>query len=85
MAERLGLDEGSLCRWESGSRQPSRWMADRLISLLDAIDRDDAHIPRDSGLSFYDLTRWRRRFLLTSRSPQRQQASGFGREGWNTG
>jgi transcriptional regulator with XRE-family HTH domain len=39
MAEKLGLDEGSVCRWESGSRRPSRWMAARLGGLLDALDQ----------------------------------------------
>jgi len=61
MAEKLGLDEGSLSRWESGSRQPSRWMAGRLACLLDAIEAGHGHAPASSSLSYFDLTRWRRR------------------------
>ena len=61
MAKRLAIDEGSISRWESGSRQPSRWMTDRLACLLDAIEAGDGHAPANSALSFYDLTRWRRR------------------------
>ncbi len=60
MGQKLGLDEWSVCAWESGRRQPSRWMAVRLVSLLDAIDGTDSN-PGRPTLSFYDLTRWRRR------------------------
>jgi transcriptional regulator with XRE-family HTH domain len=63
MAQKLGLDEGSVCSWESGSRRPNRWMAGRVDALLDAVERGDGEpVPAaNSTLNFFDLTRWRRR------------------------
>jgi transcriptional regulator with XRE-family HTH domain len=72
LAIRAGLDEGSVCRWESGSRRPCRWMAARVEAILDRLERDSAkfyevevspHCRPDpiSDLSFFDLTRWRRK------------------------
>jgi transcriptional regulator with XRE-family HTH domain len=63
MGRKLGLDEWSINAWESGRRQPSRWMDARLASLLDAIDRGSGTPPVSSELRFFDLTRWRRRAL----------------------
>ncbi|MBI1796284.1 MAG: transcriptional regulator [Candidatus Eisenbacteria bacterium] len=65
-AEKVGLDEGSLCHWERGNRQPSRWMARRVGEILRRIEADlslgdgEVHLPMGVGLSFFDLTRWRR-------------------------
>lgn len=55
-AEKVGLDEGSVCRWEAGSRRPSRWMTARVEAILDALESGR----EVTGLGFYDLTRWRR-------------------------
>src|SRR4029077_8908188 len=64
MGRKLGFDEWSVNRWEAGVRHPSRWMAVRLASLLDAIERGDQTNPQlSSELRFFDLTRWRRRGL----------------------
>lgn len=61
MGERIGLNEWSLCRWESGRRSPSRWMAGRLARSLDALETVDGAPLVGSTLSYFDLTRWRRR------------------------
>ncbi|MFM7232377.1 MAG: helix-turn-helix domain-containing protein [bacterium] len=68
LATRTGLDEGSVCRWESGGRQPSRGMLNRLEAILTALERGSGG---DGGaesterelpaLSFFDRTRWRRK------------------------
>lgn len=68
LAARAGLDEGSICRWESGWRQPSRWMAGRLTLILDRLE-NRAGEPSGAAqaaselpaLSYFDRTRWRRR------------------------
>jgi transcriptional regulator with XRE-family HTH domain len=39
MARKLGFDEWSINRWESGARRPSRRTAARLVELLNAIER----------------------------------------------
>jgi transcriptional regulator with XRE-family HTH domain len=63
-AAKVGLDEGSVCRWESGSRRPSRWMANRVAAILDRLesttadDYDERTAP--PALSYFDRTRWRR-------------------------
>jgi transcriptional regulator with XRE-family HTH domain len=62
-AAKVGLDEGSVCRWESGSRQPSRWMATRLEAMLAGLETGQGI----SGLRFYDLTRWRRRLPMDAK------------------
>lgn len=61
MANRLGLDEGSVSRWESGSRRPTQWMAARLAALLEAIEHAPGSQPNPQDeLSYFDRTRWRR-------------------------
>ena len=65
-AAKVGLDEGSVCRWESGSRQPSRWMAGRVAVILDSLEKtitataETARAERQSNLTYFDRTRWRR-------------------------
>jgi len=67
-ATKVGLDEGRVCRWENGSQQPSRWMANRVAAILDRLE-DDSNGPdeathRSAGLpplTYFDRTRWRRR------------------------
>ena len=65
-ASKVGLDEGSVCRWESGSRQPSQWMANRVAAILDRLEipsgagSDDVPIV-PSAMTYFDRTRWRRR------------------------
>ena len=61
MVAKLGLDEGSVCRWESGSRHPSLWMAGRVSALLDALERDLEVTSLAQALNFFDATRWRRK------------------------
>jgi transcriptional regulator with XRE-family HTH domain len=63
LAKKLGLDEGSVSRWEAGARRPSQWMAGRLKVLLQAMEKGDIKLAevRDPTLSFFDLTRWRRK------------------------
>jgi len=34
-AAKVGLDEGSVSRWEGGTRRPSRWMTARVVAILD--------------------------------------------------
>ena len=66
-AASVGLDEGSVCRWESGSRTPSRWMAGRVAAILDRLESQghksgaDAMSEDGYALSYFDRTRWRRR------------------------
>ena len=58
-AARVGLDEGSICHWAKGVRQPSPRMAARIEAILADLDgRDEAS---DPAPSYFDLTRWRRR------------------------
>lgn len=38
LATLIGFDEGSLCRWTTGNRQPSLWMMSKLISRLHALE-----------------------------------------------
>lgn len=67
-ASLAGLDEGSVCRWESGSREPGRWMAKRVARILDPLE-DRSKGPTDltrpatdfPALTYFDRTRWRRR------------------------
>ena len=62
-ANLVGFDEGSVCRWESGSRQPSRWMASRVEAILAELERrvlGSTSTP-SARLSYSDRTRWRRR------------------------
>ncbi|OGU10467.1 MAG: hypothetical protein A2W29_04555 [Gemmatimonadetes bacterium RBG_16_66_8] len=61
MAVRVGFDEGSICRWEGGRRRPSRWMAARLEGVLDRLEAGDDDPPSADSVSYFDLTRWRRR------------------------
>lgn len=66
-AAKVGLDEGSVCRWESGSRPPSRWMANRVAAILDHLEKT-AEQPAGTNsldgetppLTYFDRTRWRR-------------------------
>src|SRR5258706_14061829 len=37
-AAKVGLDEGGVCRWESGRRRPSRWMAERGTAILNRLE-----------------------------------------------
>jgi len=64
-AAKVGLDEGSVCRWESGSRRPSHWMANRVAAILDRLESTDGPPPGSAiglpTLSYFDRTRWRRR------------------------
>jgi transcriptional regulator with XRE-family HTH domain len=66
-AAKVGLDEGSVCRWESGSRQPSRWMANRVAAILDHLEKSSASDGTGETsiepppLTYFDRTRWRRR------------------------
>lgn len=57
-AARVGLDEGSVCRWESGCRRPSRWMATRVTAILDALEPSKE--TEQDPPTYYELTRWRR-------------------------
>lgn len=63
-AATVGLDEGSVCRWESGSRHPSRWMAGRVATILDRLESADGSSLESAAepptLSYFDRTRWRR-------------------------
>lgn len=66
-AAKVGLDEGSVCRWESGSRKPSRWMENRVGAILDRLEAPtgsacvgDTPIA-SPPLTYFDRTRWRRR------------------------
>src|SRR6266850_2389072 len=65
-AVKVGLDEGSVCRWESGRRQPSRWMANRVAAILDRLEIPNKSAGTDvtsiepSPLTYFDRTRWRR-------------------------
>jgi len=72
LAARAGFDEGSLCRWESGRRRPSRWMAARVEAILEKLEGEaaasigaqpvhDGHPDLGQNLTFFDLTRWRRK------------------------
>jgi hypothetical protein len=56
MVEKLRLDEGSVCRWGSGSRHPSRWMAGRINALLKAIEGNGETASTEPALSFFDAT-----------------------------
>lgn len=58
-AAKVGLDEGSLCRWARGSRTPSLWMAGRLKAILAELAGESSNLvwPKQS---FFDITRWRR-------------------------
>jgi transcriptional regulator with XRE-family HTH domain len=64
-AARVGLDEGSVCRWESGSRSPSRWMSGRMAAILDRLEQPTGPFAGQGielpALSYFDRTRWRRR------------------------
>lgn len=67
-AAKVGLDEGSVCRWESGRRRPSRWMANRVAVILDHLEKTVEEHAGTSGsdvemppLTYFDRTRWRRR------------------------
>jgi DNA-binding transcriptional regulator YiaG len=59
-AAKVGLDEGSVCRWESGSRRPSRWMDSRVLQLLTRLEEGDPG-GRQPRVSYLEATRWRRR------------------------
>jgi transcriptional regulator with XRE-family HTH domain len=56
-ATKVGLDEGSICRWAKGIRQPSQWMAARIEAILAELDGRNSG---PSNASFFDLSRWRR-------------------------
>ncbi len=63
-----GLDEGSVCRWEAGSRTPSRWMAGRVAAILDRLEKTSAPSAEAASeaiepppMTYFDRTRWRRR------------------------
>jgi len=67
-AAKVGLNEGSVCRWESGSRRPSQWMANRVGVILDYLERTAQQHAGTNGLdvetlplTYFDRTRWRRR------------------------
>lgn len=57
-AARVGLDEGSICRWVRGGRQPSPWMAGRIEAILSELQGGPPTAGTES--SYFDLTRWRR-------------------------
>lgn len=60
LAARLGQDEHQICRWEGGRQRPHPWIASQIELGLRALEGrpvDGAH----SQISFFDLTRWRRR------------------------
>lgn len=64
-AAKVGLDEGGVCRWESGSRTPSPWLAGRVAAILDRLETTTGVAPADllvapPPLSYFDRTRWRR-------------------------
>ncbi len=59
-ASKVGLDEGSVRRWESGPGQPSRWMEPRLRAILEGLEAPDAAVAEVPN-SFFALTRARRR------------------------
>jgi transcriptional regulator with XRE-family HTH domain len=58
LAGRMGVDEGSLCHWENGSRRPNPWMAARIQVALDQLEGGSPEGPVTP--SFFDLTRWKR-------------------------
>ena len=58
LAAKVGLDEGSICRWARGGRQPSPWMAARTESILQ--DLDGLHPRSTARPTYFDLSRWRR-------------------------
>lgn len=63
LATRLGQDEHQICRWEGGRKKPHPWIAGRIdlgLSVLEGRPIDGSESP----LSFFDLTRWRRKPTL---------------------
>jgi transcriptional regulator with XRE-family HTH domain len=63
LAARLGQDEHQICRWEGGRQTPHPWIARRIelgLRALEGRSGDSA----DPPLSYFDLTRWRRRPTL---------------------
>jgi transcriptional regulator with XRE-family HTH domain len=72
LAARARLDEGSVCRWESGSQHPCRWMAARVDTIVEHLEHEagestgigashDGRPDLGHDLSFFDLTRWCRK------------------------
>jgi transcriptional regulator with XRE-family HTH domain len=63
IAARLGQDEHQICRWEGGRQRPHPWIAGRIelgLRVLEGRNVDGLEQP----LSYFDLTRWRRRRTL---------------------
>lgn len=59
LAARLGQDEHQICRWERGRLKPHPWIAGRLDLELRALE--GRPVENSPALSFFDLTRWRRK------------------------
>ena len=60
VALRLGQDEKQVCRWERGRQAPHRWIAGRIDLTLRALEGRPTEGPQ-KALTYFDLTRWRRR------------------------
>ena len=58
-AARVGQDEHQICRWEKGRLRPHPWIAGRLDLELRALE--GRPVENSPTLSFFDLTRWRRK------------------------
>ena len=63
LAARVGQDEHQICRWERGRLRPHPWIAARLDLELRALE--GRPIENSPTLSFFDLTRWRRKPLAS--------------------
>ena len=59
LAARVGQDEHQICRWEKGRLRPHPWIAGRLDLELRALE--GRPVENSPTLSFFDLTRWRRK------------------------
>lgn len=60
LAARLGQDEKQICRWERGRQNPHPWLAGRIDLGLRGLE-GQALDGADATISFFDLTRWRRK------------------------
>ena len=63
LAARLGQDEAQISRWERGHRTPHPAIAGRIDLTLQALEGRLAEAGPGS-ISYFDLTRWRRRTLV---------------------
>jgi transcriptional regulator with XRE-family HTH domain len=63
LAARLGQDEKQICRWETGQGTPHPAIIGRVDHALRGLEGRPAQVGSES-LSYFDLTRWRRRTSL---------------------